>query len=276
MIGGTNVDNQSIKNNDPIQLQQMIIFLRAELAKYKSEINRLRDSDYYSLVLRLERENVQLTRRNKELSMDRLKLKRTLEREAKAYNEDIRRREIQRKKYISSIGALIKEKEHLRTENIGIQQTKKAIEDELLREEVAGKEKLAIENLDTLLNSFVKEMNEKMDTILKTILKKDDNHVQDNVVKALEEKDNEIDRLSVEVANLKNKNTSTFALASEKTSVSTEVFADLDAKIQKIITQSVDFEEQLDKKVRILDDLEQQLTQLALEISVKQSNNLKF
>lgn len=40
-------------------------FLRAELAKYKNEVKKLRDSDYYALVLRLERENVQLTRLKK-------------------------------------------------------------------------------------------------------------------------------------------------------------------------------------------------------------------
>ena len=38
MIGGVNVDNDIVKNNDPIQLQQMIIFLRAELAKYKMKL----------------------------------------------------------------------------------------------------------------------------------------------------------------------------------------------------------------------------------------------
>ena len=106
MIGGTNVDNQSVKNNDPIQLQQMIIFLRAELAKYKNEINRLRDSDYYSLVLRLERENVRLTRQNKELSMDRMKLKRMFERESKTYEEDRQKRESQRQKHIASLDLL--------------------------------------------------------------------------------------------------------------------------------------------------------------------------
>jgi len=37
------MDNDIVKNNDPIQLQQMIIFLRAELAKYKNEVKRLRD-----------------------------------------------------------------------------------------------------------------------------------------------------------------------------------------------------------------------------------------
>lgn len=64
MIGGTNVDNESVKITTLFSYNKRL-FLRAELTKYKGEVERLRDSDYYSLVLRLERENVQLTNREK-------------------------------------------------------------------------------------------------------------------------------------------------------------------------------------------------------------------
>jgi chromosome segregation ATPase len=273
VIGGTNVDNQSVKNNDPIQLQQMIIFLRAELAKYKNEINRLRDSDYYSLVLRLERENVQLTKRNKELAMDRMKLKRTNERELKAYNEDIQRREIQRKKHISSIDTLLREIEHLRSENKELRQTTKANNNELLtiKRDYVAEEKQAIESLEIQLSTFTKAANEKMNAIIEAIQRNDENNVHDYLVKELAERDNEINRLSFELMDIKNKSTSAVALNGENTSVNSKVLLNLDAKIQKIIAQSNDFEEQLEKKVRILDDLEHQLTQLAIEINVNRS-----
>ena len=147
------MDNESVRNNDPIQLQQMIIFLRAELAKYKNEVERLRDSDYYSLVLRLERENVQLTNREKELTLELIKLKRELEKEATQYQEDIQMREIQRKKHVSSIEALLKDKNDLRMENEQLMGALKAAEDELRsfkkeRQEVMVADyKTAIENL---------------------------------------------------------------------------------------------------------------------------------
>lgn len=111
------MDSEVVKNNDPIQLQQMIIFLRAELAKYKNEVKRLRDSDYYELILRLERENVYLTKSKKDLSMELLKLKRNYEKELQLYNEEMERRELRRKKQIASIESLLKELTELRAEN---------------------------------------------------------------------------------------------------------------------------------------------------------------
>lgn len=268
MIGGTNVDIQSVKNNDPIQLQQMIIFLRAELAKYKNEINRLRDSDYYSLVLRLERENVRLTRQNKEFSMDRMKLKRTFERESKAYEEDRQRREIQRQKHIASIDVLLKEIERLRIENKRLQHTSTTTDDDLLSsksEDVAVNDKHAIENIEIQLSTFTKEINEKVNTIMDALQRDDSNNVHDYLVKELAERNDEINRLSIELMETKNRNTSVEALSNDKVELS-----ELNAKIEKIIAQSIDFEEQLEKKVRILDDLEQQLNQLVIEINANQ------
>jgi len=266
VIGGTNVDNQSVKNNDPIQLQQMIIFLRAELAKYKNEINRLRDSDYYSLVLRLERENVRLTRQNKELSMDRMKLKRTFEKESKAYEEDRQKREIQRQKHIASIELLLKEIERLRTENKQLQYTSKQA-----HQDIAVDDKRAIENLELQLSTFTKELNAKVNSIMDTLQRDDTNNVYDNLVKELAERNDEIHRLSIELMEIKNKKTNAEAVSNEKATVSTMQLSELNAKIEKIIAQSIDFEEQLEKKVRILDDLEQQLNQLVIEINANQS-----
>jgi len=108
------MENDIVKNNDPIQLQQMIVFLRAELAKYKNEVKRLRDSDYYSLVLRFERENIQLTNQKKELSMELLKLKRDFEKATQNYYDHVQTIEKHKKKQISSIEALLKEKKKLR------------------------------------------------------------------------------------------------------------------------------------------------------------------
>lgn len=266
MIGGTNVDNQSVKNNDPIQLQQMIIFLRAELAKYKNEINRLRDSDYYSLVLRLERENVRLTRQNKELSMDRMKLKRTFEKESKAYEEDRQKREIQRQKHIASIELLLKEIERLRTENKQLQYTSKQA-----HQDIAVEDKRAIENLEIQLSTFTKELNAKVNSIMDTLQQDDTNNVYDYLVKELAERNDEIHKLSIELMEIKNRNTSAEAVSNEKATVSTMQLSELNAKIEKIIAQSIDFEEQLEKKVRILDDLEEQLNQLVIEINANQS-----
>ncbi|WP_107924059.1 hypothetical protein [Lysinibacillus parviboronicapiens] len=280
------MDNESVRNNDPIQLQQMIIFLRAELAKYKNEVERLRDSDYYSLVLRLERENVQLTNREKELTLELIKLKRELEKEVTQYQEDIQMREIQRKKHVSSIEALLKDKNDLRMENEQLMGALKAAEDELRsfkkeRQEVMVADyKTAIENLENKLIDFTEITNKQMENIVEELgttrreLSGSDN-INYYLVKEIEEKRVENDKLLNEIAELNHHiellSKSNPSLLSGKNILNSQVFSDLDAQVKKILDQSVGFEGQLDAKLRILDDLEQKLNQLAIEIEVNRT-----
>ncbi|WP_156450463.1 hypothetical protein [Sporosarcina sp. HYO08] len=101
------MNSEYIKNSDPIQLQQMIIFLRAELAKYKHEVKKHKDDDYYySLVEQLEQENSQLKKEQKVLKQKYYKSMKEFKVEANAYQEKIQTYEVQRKKYITSIHKL--------------------------------------------------------------------------------------------------------------------------------------------------------------------------
>ncbi len=84
-IGGTDVNSENIKNNDPLQLQQMIIFLKAELAKYKYEVKKYQDSYHYSVVENLEQENIQLTNEKNELAEELVKLNQEFEKRASDY-----------------------------------------------------------------------------------------------------------------------------------------------------------------------------------------------
>ena len=192
--------------------------------------------------------------------MDRMKLKRTFERESKAYEEDRQKREIQRQKHIASIDLLLKEIERLRTENKQLQYTRKHT-----HQDIAVDDKRAIENLEIQLSTFTKELNEKVNSIMDTLQQDDTTNVYDYLVKELAERNDEINRLSIELMEIKNKKTNAEAVSNEK------ALSELNAKIEKIIAQSIDFEEQLEKKVRILDDLEQQLNQLVIEINANQS-----
>ena len=67
-IGGTTMNSEHIKNNDPIQLKQMIIFLKAELTKYEHKVKQYKDSYHYSVIENLEQENAQLTKEKIELT----------------------------------------------------------------------------------------------------------------------------------------------------------------------------------------------------------------
>ncbi|MED4889526.1 hypothetical protein MKY88_22195 [Lysinibacillus sp. FSL R7-0073] len=237
------MDNDIVKNNDPLQLQQMIIFLRAELAKYKNEVKRLRDSDYYALVLRLERENIQLTRLRKDLSMELLKLKRDFDKELEAYDQEIQKRELQRKKQIASIESLLKELNELRAEN------------KLLKEniDVSIEEtnyKSMIDRLDKRLNDFTIVTGEKMEHIVERIEQSYRNKVEadslyEQLVKELETKNLEIEKLTNEIKGYKNQSD--------------------DSKVK--MNESINIDEQIDYRLRMLDELDQKLNELAYEIN---------
>ena len=259
MKGEPNVDNDIVENNDPIQLQKIIIFLRADLAKYKNEVKRLRDSDYYSLVLRFERENVQLTNQKKELSMELLKLKRDFEKAKKNYYDHVQTIEKHKKKQISSIEALLKEKEKLRAENKLLKQTLKATQDELLSVN-------SMNGLESKLSDFAMGISQQIENIMEAIENSrleqaHADNLNQYLMKEIEEK------LSQKLDD-KNIYNSTTNLLEERTMMKNDTFIHLDAQVNKVLAQSIDFEDQVEHKLRILDDLEQKLNELAAEIKL--------
>jgi len=243
------MDNDIVKNNDPIQLQQMIIFLRAELAQYKNEVKRLRDSDYYALVLRLERENVQLIRHKKDLSMELLKLKRDFDKELQAYDEEIQKREAQRKKQIASIEALLKELAELRVEN-------KSLMDKIQASKEASidpNERSIVEGIDKKLSDYTTLASKQMENIIETLEKHHREKVESDslhrhLLSELEMKNLDIERLSNEIVALKKQ--------SKDSSTS--------------MKQGVNIDEQIDFRLRMLDELDEKLNELALEINSAQ------
>ncbi|MFT9816875.1 hypothetical protein [Lysinibacillus sp. NPDC056185] len=266
------MDNDIVKNNDPVQLQQMIIFLRAELAKYKNEVKRLRDSDYYSLVLRLERENVQLTDQKKELSMELLKQKRDHERKIKTYYDDIQAREIQKKKQLSAIESLLKELEELRAENKLIKESLKFTKEELLSMNSDANDRSILEGLENKLNVFTKDISQQMKIMIEAVEKSqleqaDLDILNKHLVLEIEGKSTEIEKLSEELADVKKHS---FSL-DRKTMMNPEFLAHLDAQVNKVLAQSMDFEKQLNYKLRLLDDLEHKLNELTMEINANET-----
>ncbi|MFJ8514046.1 hypothetical protein [Lysinibacillus xylanilyticus] len=262
------MDNDIVKNNDPVQLQQMIIFLRAELAKFKNEVKRLRDSDYYSLVLRLERENVQLTKQKKDLSMELLKQKREHEKKLKTYYEDIHAREFQRKKQLSSIEGLLKELEELRAENKLIKETLKSTKDEFLSVKSDVHYKALVDGLENKLNVFTRDINQQMKTIVEAIERsRVEQTNSDNLNKHIAE---EIEGKSTEIEKLSDVKKHSFSL-SGKTMMNPEALLNLDVQVNKVLAQSIDFEKQLNHKLRVLDDLEHKLNELTIEINTNKT-----
>ncbi|MBO0589152.1 hypothetical protein, partial [Sporosarcina sp. E16_8] len=107
------MNSEKIKNNDPLQLQQMIIFLKAELAKQKSVVKKFQDSYHYSVVENLEQENRQLTNEKKELAEELVKLNQKFEKRASDYRGPVQLQGMQGNGFITSIDAFQKTKTDL-------------------------------------------------------------------------------------------------------------------------------------------------------------------
>jgi len=242
------VESEVVKNNDPIQLQQMIIFLRAELAKYKNEVKRLRDSDYYELILRLERENVHLTKLKKDLSIELLKLTRDYEKERQAYHEDIQRRELQRKKQITSIESLLKELAELRADNKVLKESIKEANKKLLSLKKEVSYKVVMEGVDKKLSDFTIATGRQIESIIQAIEKSSmeqahSDSLYQHLVQELTQKNQEIEKLSNKI---------------------------VDAQKQSTGVQISSFNKQIDDRLRMLDALDKKLNELTLEINREQ------
>ena len=90
------------------------------------------------------------------------------------------------------------------------------------------------------------------------------------LLKELENKSNKIDMLMREIDELKEQfQKRPLSSLDEKAVKSSYMRSHLDNPVQKALTQSMHFETQLNEKLRILDDLEHKLIQLAIEIENK-------
>lgn len=175
-------------------------------------------------------------------------MKRELEKESKDYQEDMQVREIQRKKLISSIEALLKDKNDLRAENEQLMEALKATKEELKstsgerQELVVADYKSAIENLENKLIDFTKETSKQMGYLIDELgitrreLSGSENIIK-YLVKEIEEKRSENEKLLNEVADLKEQREhlvkSDAFLSSGKTIVNSQVLSDLDAQVKR-------------------------------------------
>lgn len=256
------MDNEAVKNKDPIQLQQMIIFLKAELAKYKNEANRLRNSDYNSLVLRLERENMQLIKQKKDLSLEILKLKRDYGRKLKAYHENIQAKDLQKRKQLSSIERLLKKVENLRAENKLIKETLKLTINQFFTINSDANYKITADYFENKWNTFTSEMNIQISTIKETFERfsmdqADSDKHNKYLLKEIEKKSYEIEKLTEELAEEKK----------NKSMIQPDSLSQMDFQVKKVLAESISFEKQLNQKLRLLDDLDVKLNELSIEIN---------
>ncbi|TQR16303.1 hypothetical protein [Psychrobacillus soli] len=294
------MNSEDIQSYDTKQLQQTIIYLKAELAKSTDRLKKYDDTPDYVLIEKLEQEIFQLSNEKDALSDALNKLQVEMEKQTQDYKDRINLYDMQRKTSLTTINHLEKTATDLRQMNKQLTEVIKVLKDGFnndkyrtqkydkqvssLHQKIA-EYKPTIEQLEYNLVHLVEEANkqvysqiEKLDTTVKdyTQYQKERMHL----INEIEQKDITIEELQQELLNVKEQNekelnqktiiqavTDDDSLSSTSISTTTpETFVQLEHQIKEVLGKSLDFEEKLDAKLIIINDLEQKLNQLAIEI----------
>lgn len=135
------MSHSDIKSNDPVQLKQTIIHLRAELNKHMNKNQQASPS----LFDELHSENERLTNKYKELVHQNKKYEKRLQ----LYEQRIRRLEFQRTESLTALERLQGTEQELRTANAQLTEALSAIGTDHYKEFIQ-----IIEKLDMKVNQF--------------------------------------------------------------------------------------------------------------------------
>lgn len=234
--------SEHTRNNNFQQLEQTIIYLKVELAKYKNKVNKVQGDYYYSLAEKLAYDNEQLTAEKNELTEDLFRLNKELAKRTSDYKESLHLYEIKSKKQIATIDAL--------------QQTKNNL--------------LMIEQLEYRLVNHIQDANKPLQVVIDKLAVANQEHFESDQVKQyllqeIDEKNSTIKQLRHELSvileqydKLEAKNNTPM--------IDTEILMQVDHQIKKILGQSLAYEEQLALKVLALQSLEHKINQLTVDI----------
>lgn len=270
------MDNDSVKYKDYFQMQQKIIFLKSELMKYQNEVKKHEESDYYSLAISLEQENAHLKSALKELSIEHNELKFELEK-SKINEQEIQSlSEKQQLKQIEIIEATQKEKEELVLANKQLEESLHTIQNELSvmtqnKQTINDTKTMkAIEDLEHQFHDLNYQLTQQSRIIIETLDQKkllDVEKLKQYLLQHINEKIDETNTLLMEILKLQKENELLLADYVPPSTLNSQAVSHLKVKLQKILSQSLDFEQQLDTKMRILQDLDQKIKDLSDEIS---------
>jgi len=291
------MNSEYIKNNDPLQLQQIIIFLKAELAKHKYEVKKYQDSYHYSVVENLEQENIQLTIEKRELAEELVKLNQEFEKRASDYKGPVQLQGIPGQRYMTSIDTFQKTKTDLLpiskqlTEvinklkddaSIDLHRFKKHDKQVTSLHKKLANNKTIIAQLENKLVDLIQEENkqvrshlEKLDIANKERTQAD--KVRQRLQIELEEKNNTIRKLQHEISNLKEQNDKqTEAIAIEEKNLKTKTaIAQLENKLVDLVQEE---NKQVHSHLEKLDIANKERTQAdkvrqRLQIELEEKNN---
>jgi len=260
-----------MKNNDPIQLQQMIIFLKSEVTKYKKQVDLYNNRDHYSLIDKLEQENRQLTNEVDELSKELSVLKNEFGKQANNIRDRLKQHEVDNEKKDTMVETLQMKNAELWMMNRQLVETvKKNIYGMVTNQRGQRKQDRQVSALHSKLadyQSTIEQLEKKLLDFIQVTGK--DIHAK---IENLERNDQENSQLGIvkhHVLHARLKKTPTLVkqVNSDSSNIPHENLEVLKRRINNMITQSTDYEEDLQAKLLLLNELEQKLDRLALQVN---------
>lgn len=259
---------ESIKNNDPIQLKQMIIFLKAELVKNEHKLHELESGYHNSVIEDLEQENAQLSKEKNELA-EKLRSVRSI-------------------KYVSLTDTMKKPK----IEQLPLNTQLNDVE-QLITEHAEDKDKKYL-HLEQQMTSFQQQLTKYTSTFtqmenklveliqnstqqihneiesLRAVRKKDSQYEEkeQRLLKKIEEQKDFIQNLNQENKKLKAEKVESVEAVqfNENYSLVMELLFQVEEELKAVVVKSEVYEKSLDAKLAIVQALEIKLEQLTDEI----------
>jgi len=286
-MGGIDMISENTRHNNSQQLEQTIIYLKAELAKYKNEVNKFQGDYYYSLAEKLAYGNEQLTAEKNELTENLFRINKELVKRTIDYKERIHSHEIQSKKQLDTIDTLQQTKNNLATTNSQltevINKLKVGLDTKLYNDEQffslhskIGEYKTTIEQLEYRLVNHIQDANKPLQLKIETLAitnqeRSGSDKVKQHLLQEIAEKNRRIKNLQHELSALKEQHDKLLveknqSLKKDTPTIDTEAIRQVDHQIKKILGQSFEFEEQLAVKLLALHTLEHKIEQLTVEI----------
>lgn len=255
-----------IKNNDPIQLQQMIIFLKAELDKNEQKVQAYENSYHHSVLDSLEQENEQLIKEKKELKQ---KLREAQKKKDRLHAQTLfntKNAWFPLYKQFSKIEKQIQEKTLSQDQNRGnLEQEIVFIQKEFVEY------KAILEQIEVKIINYIQKLTQQVHTEIKNVSFSNEEHFQlkkneQKLREKLAKQKSEIVQLQNKIRQLEEEKRRNAVHVNDEQAFTTELLFQIEQQIKKIAAKSVAYENDLEDKLALIHILELKLAQLSKKI----------
>lgn len=255
-----------IKNNDPIQLQQMIIFLKAELDKNEQKVQAYENSYHHSVLDSLEQENEQLIKEKKEL-------KKKL-REAQKKKDRLHAQTLFNTKNIwfPLYKQFPKIEKQIQEKTLSQDQNKGNLEQEIVFIQKEFVEyKAILEQIEAKIIDYIQKLTQQVHTEIKNVSFSNGEHFQlkkneEQLREKLAKQKSEIAQLQNKIRQLEEEKRRDAVHVNDEQAFTTELLFQIEQQIKKIAAKSVAYENDLEDKLALIHILELKLAQLSKKI----------